>query len=149
MLGDGGAGGVVQVLGSTGQAANEALLACDGEFHATLDAMDLRQCAVAGDFRRLAGPWRDRAEARDDHKTVALDIGRRGRTVGQQRLHTGGFIGRQWRVGGHEMQILGTDAIDVRIDALEGGKQALLAEGGQRESAGKAREMRHGGQGRQ
>ena len=86
---------------------------------------------------------------RDDHKAGALDIGRSGRTVRQQRLHTGGFIGRQRRVGGHEMQVLGTDAIDVRIDALEGGKQALLAEGGQRESAGKAREMRHGGQGRQ
>ncbi len=147
--GDSGARGLVQLLAAASQATKEALLAGDGELHAALDAVDLRQRAMAGDFRRLAGPRRDRAEARNHHKAVALGLGRRGRAVGQQRLDARRLIGRQRRIGGDEVQVLGTDGIDVRIDALERGEQALLAEGGQRESAGKARKMRHGGQGRQ
>ncbi|WP_254775858.1 hypothetical protein [Ralstonia sp. 25mfcol4.1] len=40
----------------------------------------------------------------------------------------------------HELAMHG---LNIGVDLLQGGKQALLTESGKRQSAGEAREMRH------
>ncbi|MNN15348.1 hypothetical protein D3C81_1284500 [compost metagenome] len=130
-------------------AAQQALLADHGDLDATLDAVHVRQPAVMRDVRGLAGPWRDRAETRNHHEAVALGLGRERRAVGQQRGNARLVFGGERRVGVDKMQKLAMHRFNIGIDLFERGKQALLAEGGKRQSAGEAREMRHDRSGRE
>jgi hypothetical protein len=130
-------------------AAQQALLADDRDFDTALDAVDMREAAVMGDVGGLAGPRRDRAEARDHHEAVAVRrIGKR-RAVGQQRRHAGLLFGRQRRLCVDKVQELAMHRFNIGVDLPQGGEQALLTEGGKRQSAGEAREMRHDRSGRE
>jgi hypothetical protein len=122
---------------SCGRAA--ALLADDRDLDAALDAVHVGQAAVVGDIGGLAGPRRDRAEARDHHEAVALGLSGERRAVGQHRADAGLILGGQRRVRIDEVHELAVHRFNIGVDLLESGKQALLTEGGKRQSAGEAR----------
>lgn len=142
-----GRDGCARVVGQRLLAAEQARLQRDREFDAALDATHLREAAVLRDVGRLAGPRRNRAEARQHDEGLGRALlGRRleRRAVVHQRVDAGAVVGRQ-RLGRiDEVQELAAHRDDVGVDLPERVEQTGLTEIGEGRSAGKTREVSHG-----
>src|SRR5690606_6926334 len=105
---------------------------------AALDAPHAREAAVSRDVRRLRGPRRERAEARNDEegRDALAPLLRRLRTVREELLEALPLGRARHAVPLDEVAIYGLDATNAGNGLLQGGKQ--LREPGRRQGGGAA-----------
>ncbi len=121
--------------------AQQAGLALHVIRNAALDPVDLRHAAVVRDVGRLAGPRRDRAEARDHDELLAVGRSFERLAIGEHgsQAFALGVAEFGWAV--NEMAEAAGDARDRRLDGLQLGQESLDTKC--RQGAG-ARENEHG-----